>query len=76
MGRTIKVSEESYKWLLSLAMAISKENNRRVSFDEVLKELRDSGDEGDIMELAGKWEDISDKDSKNIKEEIKKRWKN
>ena len=54
-NKTIKISEENYKWLLNLASEIQKKKSRLISFDEALKSLRIGVDNGDIMELAGSW---------------------
>ena len=72
-SKTIKISEENYKWLLNLAAELQKKKGERVSFDDTLEELKGKNEES-IMDLAGAWEDISDKDWSQIKSSLNKRW--
>ncbi len=72
-SKTIKISEENYRWLLGLASELQKERGKLVSFDEAIEELKEDK-KGDIMELAGRWK-MSDKEAKEFMKGIRKGWK-
>ena len=71
--RTIKISEENYKWLLRVASDLQKKKGEKISFDDTLKELKNkkTGEKKDIMALAGRWK-ISETDANNLIENIYK----
>ena len=78
-SRTIKISEENYRRLLKIASRLQLEKNSPASFDdaiEIMEEPRNSKYKGRLSDLAGAWEDISDKEWNSIKKNIKKGWKN
>ncbi len=72
-SRTIKVSEENYKWLLGLAADLQKKREEKVSFDDTLGDLKDKK-KGDILELAGSWK-MSDKEWKELNKSLRRGWK-
>ena len=70
--RTIKISDNNYKWLLKISSDLQKKKEKKISFDDALKELAaNDGKKNSIMNFAGKLE-LSEKDSKNMIEEIYK----
>ena len=65
-SKTIKISEENYRWLLKLASDAQKELGRPVSFEETLNNLRDKKmRKKNIMDFAGAWK-MSDKEAKKL----------
>jgi predicted CopG family antitoxin len=64
-SRTIKISEETYRWLLDIATDLQKQRGTRVSFDEALGEIKEKKKKKNIMDLAGKWK-LSDKEAKEL----------
>ena len=75
-SKTIKISEENYRWLLELTALLERKRGRRVSFDESLNELKKNKvGKNNIMDLAGAWKDISDKEWGNIRASLDERWK-
>jgi len=70
--RTIKISDNNYKWLLKISSDLQKKKEKKVSFDDALKELAvNNGKKNSIMNFAGKLE-LSEKNSKNMIEGIYK----
>lgn len=73
VSKTIKISEENYKWLVRIAAEIQKKKEKPVSFDEVIYDLR-GGDGKDLMSFAGSWE-MSDREAEDFLKNAKKGWK-
>ena len=73
--KTIKVSEEKYKWLLGIIAELQKERGRRISFDDALDNVIKNEKNTDIMECAGAWSDISDKEWEDTRDMLDKRWR-
>ena len=75
-SKSIKVSKENYIWLLKLAGELQKNEERVISFDDAINELKEKKmkKKKDIMEFAGIWEDMSDKEAERLKKELKKGW--
>ncbi len=73
--KTIRISEETYKWLLKLASEAQKEMGKPVSFDDALNGLKKGKmkKRKDIMSLAGSWK-MSDEEWKEIGGSLKKGW--
>jgi predicted CopG family antitoxin len=65
-SKTIKVSEENYEWLIGLAAQLQEKRKKRVTFDDALNELQGKKKKEDIMDFAGDWDDISDKEAKQF----------
>ena len=74
-SKTIKISEENYRWLLHVAADLQKSKGKIVSFDEALNELKGNKKKGNIMDLAGAWSDMGDNEAKEFMRNIKKGWK-
>lgn len=68
--KTIKISEENYKWLVELSGELQKEMGHPVSLDKALKMLH----KGRLSELAGSWK-MSDKEAETIAKKIETGWK-
>ena len=68
--KTIKVSEENYRWLSSFAGELQYHHGRPVSLDEALLAIRQS--QG-ITALAGSWK-MTGKEAQKIQREIRKSW--
>lgn len=67
MEKTIKVSEKNYLRLLRIAAELQKERGERVSFDDALDNMDvKKENEGNIMDFAGAWSDMSDKEAKEF----------
>ncbi|MBS3077594.1 hypothetical protein J4233_04960 [Candidatus Pacearchaeota archaeon] len=75
-SKTIKISEENYRWLLGIAADMQKKQGKVVSFDETLEEFKKNHQKKQkITDLAGAWSDMSDTEWKRIRTEIKRGWK-
>ncbi|HLC54255.1 MAG TPA: antitoxin VapB family protein [Candidatus Nanoarchaeia archaeon] len=74
ISRTIKISEESYRWLLSIATELQKRRGELASFDDAIKEMKGKKKKrSNIMKFAGAWK-MSDKEANNfINETYKER---
>jgi len=74
-SKTIKISEENYRWLLHIAAELQKKRGKVITFDETLDELKEKrkGNKS-IMKLAGSW-DMSDEEWKKINNELRRGWK-
>jgi len=66
--KTIKISEENYKWLVSYAGTIQQKTRETVSIDRALSLLRPQK----ISNYAGMWKEYDDKKLKQI---LKRGWK-
>ncbi len=67
--KTIKVSFQTYEWLMGIAGDIQSKEGRRVSIDEAINSMRKKK----LSDLAGKWK-MSEKEVKEFKKEMKKGW--
>ena len=68
--KTIKISEERYKWLLSLMAELQKERGKKISFDDALNDIiRDRRGNDNVMKLAGSWK-MKDKEAEELIGEI------
>ena len=72
--KTIKISKENYLWLLKLSSELQKEHERPVSFDFVLTSFKEGKmkKKKNIMDFAGIWKDVSDKDVGDLKKSMTK----
>jgi len=68
--KAIKVSEENYRWLSSVAGSFQKTKGRPVSIDEALSSLRTK----DLSDLAGSWT-MSDKEAAQFEKNVRDGWK-
>ncbi|MBI4146892.1 hypothetical protein HY489_06170 [Candidatus Woesearchaeota archaeon] len=66
--KTIKISEENYKWLVGYAGKIQEELKEPVSLDRALTLLRPKK----ISSYAGIWKEFDDKKLKKV---LKRGWK-
>ena len=76
-SKTIKISKENYLWLLRLAAEMQKEYHKPVSFDIVINELKNKKMEKkkkNILDFAGRWKDMNDKEAKEFMNNAKKGW--
>ena len=75
-SKTIKISKENYLWLLRLAAEMQKEYHRPVSFDATLNNLRNGKmkKKKSILDFAGRWKDMTDKEAKEFIKNAKKGW--
>ena len=69
--KTVKMSDDNYRWLSTVAGEIQQEIGKPVSIDEAIRSLRSGRD---IAKLAGSWE-MTDAESKKINEDLKGAWK-
>jgi len=75
VNKAIKISEENYQWLLSIATELQRRYKKPVSFDEALLVLRNKKmEKGNILDLAGRWK-MSDKEAEKFVKDVKKGWK-
>ena len=75
-SKTIKISKNNYLWLLRLAAEMQKEHHKPVSFDIVIEELKNKNmkNKRSIMNFAGIWKDISDKEAEKFLKDSRKGW--
>lgn len=66
--KTIKISEENYKWLVRYAGRLQEKTGEPVSLDKALSKLRPQN----LHAYAGFWKEYDDKKLKRIR---KKGWK-
>lgn len=74
-SRTIKISEENYKRLLNIAAELQKQREEKVSFDDALRVMKAENldrKNKKLSDLAGRWADMSDEETKNFIKEIYK----
>ncbi len=69
--KTIKISEDNYRWLSMFAGELQQQWGNPVSIDEALGTIRKGKS---ILALAGSW-DMTDSEAKNMNLELKKTWK-
>jgi len=68
--KTIKISEENYRWLAQLSGELQKLLGKPVSLDKTLYLLH----HGNLKDLAGSWK-ISDKEAETFLKTLSKEWK-
>ena len=75
-SKSIKISEENYRWLLGLAAEMQKKYGGTVTFDDTLNEVKSIAmrKKKSLVGLAGSW-DMSDEEWADIKKGLKKGWK-
>ena len=71
--KTIKVSEDNYRWLLKLSNHLQKKLGKPISIDKAITLLH-APNKKNIMDLAGKWK-ISDQEAEEIFKDLSERWK-
>ncbi len=69
-SKTIKISEDNYRWLVELSGEIQKELGKPVSIDKALKTLH----KGKLSDLAGKLK-MTDKEVETMSKNLSKGWK-
>lgn len=75
-NRTIKISEENYKYLLKIASDLQKKQGRIATFDIAINSLKKCNmkKKKDIMKFAGMWEDMTDEEADVFLKDIEKGW--
>ena len=74
-SKTIKVSEETYRWLARLAAEVQKARGTSISFDEALSTLKPlKGGKSVLLGVAGTWK-MNDAEAEEFEKENKKLWK-
>lgn len=73
-SKTIKISEENYRWLLEIAAEMQKEYGKPISFDDTLDNIKNKKERKSIMALAGSWK-MSDDEWNNVRKSLEKTWK-
>ena len=68
--KTIKISEETYRWLIQLSGEMQKDLGRPVSIDRALRKLRS----GKVSDLAGSWE-MSDEEVHKMFKKLSGGWR-
>lgn len=74
--KAIKISEDSYNWLVGVAADLQKKAGRSVSIDEALKYVKKTKKEGNsnlLLKLAGSWK-MNDIEADNFMKDIRKKW--
>lgn len=76
-NKTIKISEENYRWLLGIASDMQREYGKPFTFDAAINSLKKgkTKEKKDIMDLAGRWK-MSDKEADEFLKDIKRGWEN
>jgi len=72
--KSIKISEDNYRWLNELVGRIRIEEGRAASIDDALSALKKEKKKS-IREFAGAWSDVSDKEIRAMKKSMKEMWK-
>ncbi len=73
-SKTIKVSEENYRWLLTVAATLQKDRGRRISFDEAIENMKTGRTNArNLLKLAGSWK-MTEREADKIKKETRKGW--
>ncbi|HLC84506.1 MAG TPA: hypothetical protein VJH22_01815 [Candidatus Nanoarchaeia archaeon] len=67
--KTIKISEDNYRWLMGVAGEIQQREGRSISIDKALSRLR----RRPLSDLSGKWKG-TDKEADEIKKKLSKGW--
>lgn len=73
--KTIKIKDETYKWLVSVSGTFQQELGEPVSLDKTLNLIKENYvKKPKLSDLAGTWK-MSDKEAKMIKKKIAEGWK-
>lgn len=73
-SKTIKVSRESYEWLVRFAAMLQRVRGNPVSFDDAVRELKTRVSARDaLLALAGSWK-MSDAEAKRLEKNNRKVW--
>ena len=74
-SKSIKISEENYRWLLGLAAEMQKKYERTITFDDTLNEVKSIAmqKKKSLLDLAGKWK-MSEAEAEKFKEGVKRGW--
>ena len=77
-SKTIKISEENYRWLLKMAADLQKEYETPITFDYTLNVIKNNSynkmKKKKLSELAGSWK-MSNAEAEKLKKSIRKSWK-
>jgi hypothetical protein len=68
--KTVKISEENYKWLTSVSGQIQSKIGTAVSIDKAISVMRTE----DLKIIAGGW-NISEEEAEELMKEIRMGWK-
>lgn len=71
--KTVKLSDENYKWLCEFAGNMQAEEKKMTSIDEAVSEVRKRLS-GKLSDLAGTWQ-MSDKEVKALTTGLKRGWR-
>ncbi len=73
-SKGVKISDENYRWLATLAAELQKQKQRPISLDEALTEIKmKKSDKKNILSFAGMWK-ISDKEADKLKSKVRAGW--
>ena len=74
--KTVKLSEENYRWLCEVAGNMQAEEKRTVSLDDALRQVKSkvSAKQGKFGDLIGSWK-MSDKEAKDFMRDLRRDWK-
>lgn len=67
--KTIKISEDNYRWLIGVAGELQQREGKSTSIDSALSRFRQTR----LSDLSGKWKG-SDRELEQIKAAIAKGW--
>ena len=74
-SKTIKISEENYRWLARFAAELQRKRGDPVSFDDAVKELKVRISARDaFLSVAGSW-NMSDAEAAAFEKENRTLWK-
>lgn len=71
--KTVKLSEENYKWLCEVAGTSQAEEKRMVSLDEVVSRIRMRLG-GKLSDVIGSWK-MSGEEAEEFKRDLRAGWK-
>ncbi|MBS3092124.1 hypothetical protein J4466_01755 [Candidatus Pacearchaeota archaeon] len=78
VSKTIKISEENYRWLLKMAADLQSQSERPISFNYTLNAIKNKSynkmKKKKLSDLAGSWK-MSDAEAEELKNNLRKSWK-
>lgn len=72
--KTVKISEENYRWLCEVAGTIQATEKRIASINEALDTVREKSN-GKLSDLAGAWKTMSEREVKDFMRDLRAGWK-
>ena len=70
--KTVKISEENYKWLCEIAGNAQAKEKKVISLDEALDIIKNKM-KGRLSELSGSWS-MSDDEAKKFRKNLRNGW--